>query len=104
MTSACIFRDTLGNETQVFLKIGDSNFEICLHLINSNFTFYFLPSSMLSSGAETSMGNRASRNWIIITRKADHFPIFIFAIQLLDQEIYSISFIQLNMASNVNNQ
>ena len=54
MTSACIFKDTLRIDTQVFLKFRDSNFEICLHLINSNCTSYFLPSSMLSSGAGTS--------------------------------------------------
>ena len=52
--SACIFKDRLRNDTQVFLKFRDSIFEICLHLINSNFTSYFLPSSMLSSGAGTS--------------------------------------------------
>ena len=54
MTSACIFKDTLRNDTRVFLKFRDSIFEVCLHLIKSNFTSYFLPSSMLSSGAGTS--------------------------------------------------
>ena len=42
MTSACILKDTLRNDTQMFLKFRDSIFEICLHLINSNFTSYFL--------------------------------------------------------------
>ena len=54
MTSACFFKHTLRNDTQVFLKFGDYIFEVCLHLINSNFTSYFLPSSMLSCGAGTS--------------------------------------------------
>ena len=54
MTSACIFKDTLRNDTQVFLNFGNSIFEICLHLINSNSTPYFLSSSMLSTGAGTS--------------------------------------------------
>ena len=45
-------------------------------------------------------GNPASRKWIIITRNTDHFLFFIFLIQLLDQEIHSISFIKFNMASN----
>ena len=54
MTSACISKDTLRNDTQVCLKFSDSIFEICLHLINSNFTSYFLPSSMPSSGEGTS--------------------------------------------------
>ena len=54
MTSACIFKDTLRNDSPLFLKFKCSIFDICLHLINSNYTSYFLPSSMLSSGAGTS--------------------------------------------------
>ena len=54
MMSACIFKDTLRNHTQVFLKFGDSNIEICLHLINFNCTLDFLLSLMQSSGAGTS--------------------------------------------------
>ena len=54
MTSACIFKDTLRNHTQVFHKFRDSIYEICLHLINSHFTSYFLPSSMQSNGGGTS--------------------------------------------------
>ena len=54
MTSARIFKDTLRNDTQVFLNFRDSIFEICLHLINSNFTSDFLPSLMRSSGAGAS--------------------------------------------------
>ena len=50
MTSAC----TLRNKTRVFLKFTDFISEICLDLINSNFTSYFLPSSVRSSGAGTS--------------------------------------------------
>ena len=38
MTSACTFMDTLKNDTQLFLKFKISIFEICLHLINFNFT------------------------------------------------------------------
>ena len=54
MTSACIFKVTLRNDTQLFLTFRDSVFEICLHLINSKSSPYFLLSSMLSSGAGTS--------------------------------------------------
>ena len=54
MTSACIFRDTLRNHTQVFLEFRDSIFEICLHLINFNCTLDFLLSLMQSSGEGTS--------------------------------------------------
>ena len=48
------FQDTLRSDTQAFLKFRDSIFEICLHLIHSNSTLYFLPSVMLSSSAGTS--------------------------------------------------
>ena len=54
MTSACICKETLRKDTQVILKFRDSFFKICLHLINSNYTSYFLPSLMRSSGAGTS--------------------------------------------------
>ena len=54
MTSACIFKDTLRNHTQVFFKFRDSIFEICLHLINFNCTLDFLLSLLQGSGAGTS--------------------------------------------------
>ena len=54
MTSACIFKDTLRNHTQVFLKFRNSIFEFCLHLINFNCTLDFLLSLMQGSGAGTS--------------------------------------------------
>ena len=54
MTSACIFKDTLKNHTQVFFKFRDSIIEICLRLIKLNCTLHFLPSLILSSGAGTS--------------------------------------------------
>ena len=67
MTSACIFKDTLRNGTQVFLKFRNFILEICLHLINSNGTPNSLPSLMMSSGAGTSKKSRF--------RKVDsHYP------------------------------
>ena len=69
MTSACIFKDTLRNNTQVFFKFGDCIFEICLHLINSNCISYFLPSSMLSSGAETSKDIPLNNSEVSLTSK-----------------------------------
>ena len=54
MTSACIFKDTLRNHSQVFLKFRDSIIKVCLHLINFNCTLDFLLSLMQSSGAGTS--------------------------------------------------
>ena len=81
MTSACIFKDTLRNKTQVFLKFRDSIFAICLHLINWNCTLYFLPSVMLSSGTGTSKeiplhNNEVSLPAIPITLS---FPLFQFS-------------------------
>ena len=51
MTSACIFKDTLRNHTQVFLKFRDSITEISLHLINFNCILDSQLSLMQSSGA-----------------------------------------------------
>ena len=79
MTSACILKDTLRNDTQVFLKFRDFILEICLHLINWNFTSYFLPTFIDAEKRRGNIkGNPASWNWIIITRNTDHFLIFIF--------------------------
>ena len=83
MTSACIFKETLRNDTQVFLKIWNSIFEICLHPINFNFTPYFLPSSTLSSYARTPEEIPPDEKWIIITRNTGHFLISISSIPLL---------------------
>ena len=48
MTSACIFKDTLRKDAQVFLKLKISILVIGLHSINFNFTPHFLTSSMLT--------------------------------------------------------
>ena len=50
MTSACIFKNALMNDTRVFPKFKDSIFESCLHLNNSSFTPYFLTSSTQERG------------------------------------------------------
>ena len=100
MTSACIFRDTLRNHTQVFRKIRDSNFEICLRLINSKLHFLlptFIDAEQLRGNIK---GNPASQKLIIITRNTHHFLFFKFVIQLIDQEVYTNSFIQVNMTAN----
>ena len=83
MTSACIFKDTLRNDTQVFLKFEVSIFEICLHPINFGFTPYFRTSSKLSRNAGTSKETRPDEKWITITRYTDHFLSSISFIQLL---------------------
>ena len=87
MTSACILKDTLRNDTQVFLRFRDSTFEICLHLTNLNCTSYFLPSLMLSSGAGTSKEIPLKNNEaLFITRNTDHFLISTASIQLLQNK------------------
>ena len=99
MTSACSSKDTLRNDTQVFLKFRDSIFEICLHLINSNFTSYYLPSLMLSSGAGTSneilfQESGLALPAILITR-----PFSSLEISYSLDKIYSMLFI--NMSCNI---
>ena len=96
MTSACIFKDTLRNDTQVFLRFRNSILEICLHLINSNFTSYILPSSMQSSGAGTSneiplQESGLALSAILITLQFSFFEI----IYSLDK-IYLILFIKMS--------
>ena len=101
MTSACIFKDTLWNDTQVFLKIRDSLFLVLFtsHQLELHFLLpTFIDAEQRRGG--NIKGNPAPRKWIITTRKTNHFLIFSFLVQLLDQEIYSIPFIQFNVASN----
>ena len=86
MTSACIVKDTLRNGSQVFLKFRDSVFEICLHLINLNFTSYYLASSPLSSDAGTSKKIPLDEKRNILTLNTDHFLISTSSIQLLQQK------------------
>ena len=99
MTSACIFKDTLRNDTQVVLEFRTSILEICLHLINSNFTSYFLHSSMQSSGAGTSnkillQESRLALPAILIT-----LPFSFFEISYSLDKNFSILFIK--MSSNI---
>ena len=51
--SGCIFKDTLSNDTQVFLKFKISIFEVYLHL-SFSFTPYFVNSSTLGRNTGTS--------------------------------------------------
>ena len=94
MTSACIFKDTSGNDTQVFLKFRNSILEICLHLINSNFTSYFLPSSMQSSGAGTSNGIPLQKSGLALSAILITLPFFFLEISYSLDKIYSILFIK----------
>ena len=61
VTSACIFKDTLRNDTQVLLIFKISIFEICFHPINSNCTPYFLTSPTLTRDAARSKKSRLKK-------------------------------------------
>ena len=105
MTSACIFKDTLRNHTQVFLKFRDSILGVCSHLINLNCTLHFLHSMMLSSGAGTSNEIRLQESEFALPAILIILPIFIYWNQLLhcyyawkSYSIYSSSF---DMSSNI---
>ena len=100
MTSACIFKDTLRNHTQVFLKFRDSVLEICLHLINLNCTLDFLHSMMLSSGAGTSNDIPLQESGFALPAILITLPIFIYWNQLLRQN-YSICSSSFDMSSNI---
>ena len=92
MTSACIFKDTLKNDTQVFLKFKVSVFEICSHFINFSFTPYFLTPSELSKNAGTTVEIPPDGKWFIVTSNTNHFLISTSLIQLLRQETISSFF------------
>ena len=73
MTSACIFNDTMRNDTQVFLKNESSIFEIFLHPINFNFTSYFVTSSTLTWNAGTSKDLLLAESELVLTAILNHF-------------------------------
>ena len=87
MTSACISKDTLRNQTQVFLEFRDS----ILRFVYISSTPTSLPTSI---DAEQRRGNikrnPTSGNWTIIISDTDHSSIFIFRYQLLASSIYTI--------------
>ena len=99
MTSACIFKETLRNDTQVFLKFRNPILEICLHLINSNFTSYFLPSLMQRSGAGTSNEIPLQKSGLALSAILITLPFSFFEISYSLDKIYLISFIK--MTSNI---
>ena len=100
MTSACIFKDALRNHTQAFLKFRDSIFEICLHLINFNFTLDFLPSMMLSSGAGTSNEIPLQERGLALLALLITLPLSIFEISCTIKN-YSTYFSYFDMSSNL---
>ena len=100
MTSSCIFKDTLRNHTQVFLKIRDFILEICLHLINLNCTLDFLPSMMLSSGAGTSKEIPLQESGLALPAILITLPFSTFEINRTIEN-YSTYSSYFNMSSNI---
>ena len=92
MTSACIFKDTLRNHTQVFLKFRDSFIEICLHLINLNCTLDSYLSVTLSSGAETSNEIPLQQSGFALPALLITLSIFINWNQLLQRKLIDLFF------------
>ena len=100
MKSPCIFKDTWRNDTQVALNFRDSIFEICLHLIHSNCTSYFVPSSKLSSGAGTSKEIPLEESGLSLPAILITLSFSFFEISYSLGKIYSILFIKVDMSSN----
>ena len=96
MTSACIFKDTLTNDTQMFLKFRNSILKICLHLISSNFTSYFIPSSMQSSGAGTSNEIRLQKSGLALSAILITLTFSFFEIRYSPDKIHSILLIKIS--------
>ena len=100
MTSACIFNETLRNDTQVFLKFRNSILEICLYLINLNCTLDLLPSKMLSSGAVTSNEIPLQESELALTAIPITLPFSIFQI-IRTIKNYSTHSLYFDMSSNI---
>ena len=92
MTSASIFKETLRNHTQVFLKLRASIIEICLHLINLNCTLDSYLSLMLSSGEGLSNENPLHESGFALPAILITLPIFTYWNQLLRQWLFNLFF------------
>ena len=96
MTSACISKDTLRNDTKVFLNFRKFIHEISLHLINFNFTSYFLPSSMQSSGAGTSNEIPLQKRGLALSAILITLPFSFFEISYSLDKTHLISFTKIS--------
>ena len=99
MTSGWILKDTLRNDTQVLLNFRNSTLEVCFYLINSNFTSYFLLSSMHSSGAKTSNEIPLQESGLALSAILITLPFSFFEISSSLDKSYSILFVK--MSSNI---
>ena len=72
MTSACNFKDTLRNHTQVFLEIRNSIFRFVYISSTPTALLTSQLSLMQSTRRGTIKGNPASGKWNRITRNTDH--------------------------------
>ena len=84
------------NHTQMFLKFRNPSLEICLHLINSNFASYFLPSSTQSSGAGTSNEIPLQENGLALSAILITLQLSFFEISYSLDKIYLILFFKMS--------
>ena len=95
MTSACIFRDTLRNHSQIFLEFKNSILRFVYISFNFNCTLDFLPSIDAEQRRGNIKGNPASGKWTIIITILVTLPIFIYWNQLLRSDKYPSKFLHL---------
>ena len=102
MTSSCIFKDTFRKDTRVFLKFKISIIEICLHLINSSYTPYFLTTSTLSRNEGTSKEIPPDEKCFSLPAIPMTFSVQYFSFSCCDKKIFiHFSIEKSKMASNI---
>ena len=90
ITSACIFKDTLRNQTQVFFKVRNTILRFVYNSFNFNCTLDFLPSTDAEQRCGNIKRNPASGKCTRITRDTDHSSIFTFRYQLPASSIHNL--------------
>ena len=100
MTSACIFKDTLRNHTQIFLEFKNSILRFVYISFNFNCTLDFLPSIDAEQRRGNIKGNPASGKWTINISNTDHSTNHLLesVASITTIQFYSSSF---DMSSNI---
>ena len=99
--SACIFKDTLRNPTQIFLEFKNSILRFVYISFNFNCTLDFLPSNDAEQRRGNIKGNPASGKWTIIISNTDHstsLHLLESVASLITIHFYSSSF---DMSTNI---
>ena len=101
MTSTCIFKDILRNQTQIFLEFKNSILSFVYISFNFNCTPDFLPSIDEEQRRGTIKGNPASAKWTFFISDTDHstnLHLLESAASIITIQFYSSSF---DMSSNI---